>query len=133
MKLRLKEEPREWRKTTLMTAGGLAVVSSLLRWRKHLPNEIWLTVLGVLAVIAILACAAPRLFRGFYRFSITTGFYMARWMGCAALGLFFVLVIAPFGVISRMFGYDPLRLKRSGKETSYWQTAKANGPLDRMF
>jgi hypothetical protein len=133
MKLRLKEDPREWRKTTLMTAGGLAAVLSLLRWRKHLPLLAWLAILGVLALIAILACVAPRLFRGFYRFSITAGFYMARWMGYAALGLFFALIITPFGVISRLFGYDPLRLKRRGNEESYWQTAKGNGPLDRLF
>jgi len=133
MKLRLKEDPGEWRKTTLMTAGGLAVVLSLLRWRKHLPNTAWLAALGILAAVAILAGARPRLFRGFYRFSITAGYYMARWMGYAALGLFFAAIMTPFGLISRMFGYDPLRLKRTGKEETYWQTAKPNGPLDRMF
>jgi len=133
MKLRLKEDPKEWRKATLLALGGLAMMSSLLRWRKVLPNGAWLTVLAGLAVLAVTASASPRLFRGYYRFSHRLGFHLARWLGYIVLGVFFVLIITPVGLILRAFGQDPLRLKRSGKEDGYWQPAKPNGPLDRMF
>jgi|GEM_PF-5189859 len=39
----------------------------------------------------------------------------------ALLALFFFLVITPIGLIYRVLGMDPLRLKYDGKTKSYWQ------------
>ena len=64
MKLNFKEDPKEWRKSALLTALGLALVSSLLRWRKHLPVNVWLALLALLGFVAILAGLQPRWFRG---------------------------------------------------------------------
>jgi len=49
MKLIFKEDPKAWRKSTLLTAAGLAILSSLLRWRRHLAVNYWCAcrVLGV--------------------------------------------------------------------------------------
>ena len=45
MKLKLKEDPKEWRKAAWMSALGLAVFSSLLRWRHKIPRRWWVSVL----------------------------------------------------------------------------------------
>jgi hypothetical protein len=111
----------------------LAVFSSLLRWRRILPNPAWWLVLAFAAVIAVSACVAPRWFRGYYRFSHRLGFYLAQAIGLGVLAAFFVFVITPVGLLLRLFGQDTLRLKRSPNAGSYWTPAKPHSPLDRMF
>jgi hypothetical protein len=44
-----------------------------------------------------------------------------------------VALIAPFGILLRLIGKDPLRLKRSPHSTSYWRPARQGGSLDRSF
>ncbi len=133
MRLNYKEDPKEWRKSTLLTLLGLAIVSSLLRWRKHLPANAWYVVLTVLTVVAICAVLQPRWFRGWYRLSLWLGFHSSQFIGRCVLILFFIFIITPLGFILRLAGKDPLQLKRPGKVTSYWQLSKENSPLDRLF
>ena len=133
MKLRLKEEPREWRKTVLLTALGVALLSSLLRWRHVLSQRTWLLVLAAMALFALLAVLKPRWFRGFYRISVRVGFWLSQVVARIALTMLFFLVLAPLGILFRLFGKDALRLKPSRNTTTYWVEAKENSPLDRLF
>jgi hypothetical protein len=133
LKLRLKEDPREWRKTVLLTVLGLAVLSSLLRWRHVLQQRSWLFVLAALAVVALLAVVQPRWFRGFYRVSVRVGFWLSQVVARVVLAILFFLVLAPLGFLFRLLGKDALRLKPSREATTYWVKAKENSPLDRLF
>lgn len=53
------------------------------------------------------------------------------------LGLIFVLTIVPMGLLFRLLGKDPLRLKRKPGTTSYWIARQPPGPapdsLPRQF
>lgn len=133
MKLTFQEDPKEWRKSALLTALGLALVSSLLRWRGHLPPNIWGILLAVLAVTALCALLQPRWFRGWYRLSLRLGFYSSQFIGRCVLLLFFLFIITPVGLALRLAGKDPLQLKRPPDATTFWQPAKADSPLDRLF
>ena len=133
MKLNLKDEPKEWRKSALLAAFGLALISSLLRWRHHLANQIWLVILAILAVAAVAAMIQPRWFRGYHLFSMRLGFAISRLLGKVFLTLFFIFIITPLGLVLRMLGKDLLQLKRPVQAETYWQKAKDSGPLDRMF
>jgi hypothetical protein len=133
LKLRLKEDPREWRKTVLLTALGLALLSSLLRWRHVLSQRTWLVVMAALALLALLSVLQPRWFRGFYRISVRVGFWLSQIVARIVLAILFFLVLAPLGVFFRLFGKDTLRLKPSRHATTYWVKAKENSPLDRLF
>ena len=133
MKQRLKEDPREWRKTVWLTALGLAVLSSLLRWRHALAQQTWLIVLAALGLIALLAFLQPRWFRGFYRVSVRVGFWLSQVVARVVLAILFFLVLAPLGILFRLLGKDALRLKPSREATTYWVKAKENSPLDRLF
>ena len=133
MKLNFKEDPKEWRKSALLTALGLVVLSSLLRWRKHLPANVWLGLLAFLAAVAIAALLQPRWFRGWYRLSLRLGFYSSRFIGRCVLVLFFIFIITPFGFILRLMGKDPLQLKRPLGATTCWHQSKDSSPLDRPF
>ena len=133
MKIHYKEDPREWRKSTLLTALGLALISSVLRWRRHLPTEVWLGVLGLLGLVALGALVQPRWFRGWYRISLWLGFHSSQWLGRLILVLFFIFIITPLGWVLRLMGKDPLQLRRPQAATTYWQEAKPVNPLDRIF
>ena len=133
MKLIYKEDPKEWRKSALLTALGLALISSLLRWRKHLPANYWYALLVLLAIVAICALLQPRWFRGWYRLSLRLGFYSSQFIGRCVLMLFFIFIITPLGFILRLAGKDPLRLKRPSEVNTYWHQSKDCSPLDRLF
>jgi hypothetical protein len=133
MKLNLKDEPREWRKSALLAIFGLALICSLMRWRKHLPQNVWLEILAALTVIAIAAILKPRWFRGYHLFSMRLGFVVSKILGRIFLTLFFIFILTPIGWILRWAGKDSLQLKRPREAKTYWREAKDCGPLDRLF
>jgi len=133
MKLNFKEDPKEWRKSVLLTALGLAILSSVLRWRKHLSADVLCAVLALLAVAAICAVRQPRWFRGWYRLSLRLGFYSSQFIGRCVLAIFFVFILTPLGWVLRLMGKDPLQLKRPPNAATYWHPARDCNPLDRLF
>jgi len=132
MKVRLKEDPREWRKSTLLTLLGLAVLSSVLCWRRVVAVPTWRAALIGLATVAVVVCLRPRWFRGYYRVSTRVGFWLSQVLARVVLAVIFAILITPLGFLFRLSGKDSLRLNRPEGE-SYWQPAKKCGPLDRMF
>lgn len=133
MKLKLKEEPKEWRKAAWMSALGLALLSGALRWRGVLPVPAWGLVLCLLAALAVAAALRPRWFRGYYCFSAKLGFGLSQMAGRAALALLFFIVVTPLGLVLRMLGKDPLRLRRPSGADSYWSEVRQKSSLDRLF
>lgn len=133
MKIKYKEDPRVWRKSTLLTVLGLALVSSLLRWRRAFGSDVWLGALGVLSCVAAAACIRPGAFRSYYRFSTWAGFWSSQAVARVVLTLMFFLIFLPAGLMMRLIGKDPLHLKRAAGTTSYWVPARSSSPLDRLF
>lgn len=133
MRLKLKEDPREWRKVTLLTALGLALLSTLLRWRHVLASSSWAAVLGLLALWATAAAVRPRWFRGFYRISSRVGFVLAQGLGWVLLVLLFLFILTPAGLLLRLLGKDLLRLKQPNDASSYWNEAREPSALDKLF
>jgi hypothetical protein len=133
MKLKFKEDPKEWRKSALLTALGLAILSSLMHWRRHLPQNFWLAALAALAMASLCALLQPRWFRGWYRLSLRLGFYSSQFIGRCVLLLFFIFIITPLGWALRIAGKDFLQLKRSKNAASYWRASKECSPLERLF
>jgi multisubunit Na+/H+ antiporter MnhG subunit len=133
MKLIYKEDPKEWRKSALLAALGLAILSSLLRWRRHLPVNFWYALLALLGLVAICAVLQPRWFRGWYRLSLRLGFYSSQFIGRCVLMVFFIFIMTPLGWGLRLMGKDPLQLKRPPNAATCWHPAKDCNPLDRLF
>ncbi|MFZ0826683.1 MAG: SxtJ family membrane protein [Verrucomicrobiia bacterium] len=133
MKLNLKEDPKEWRKSALLTALGLAILSTVLRWRHVLSVNTWPAALAALAVVALAAWLQPGWFRGWYRFSMRLGFALSQWVGRVVLLVFFLLVMTPLGWVLRLAGKDPLQLKRPPDAGTYWHPARDCSPLERLF
>jgi hypothetical protein len=133
MKLNLKDEPREWRKSALLAALGLAVLSSVLRWRHVLTNTAWLAALAVSGLVAICALLQPRWFGGYHRISMRLGFAISQFIGRGVLAIFFIFIVTPLGWALRLMGKDPLQLKRPPHAATCWHPARDRSPLDRLF
>jgi len=132
MKLKLKEQPKEWQKfTALMVAA--AGVASLLLYRRHVISVLGLRVLGLALALVLVVCALrPRWFRGFYRRGMAASFYVGQALGGVWLTIFFLLVLTPVGLLLRLLGKDLLGIKRRST-TSYWHPSATANRFDRQF
>lgn len=133
MKLRFKEDPAEWRKSILLTILGLAVISTLLAWRRPMLRQDWPALVVTLGVVAVIAWWRPRWFRGWYRLSLRLGFYTSQFAGRCVLALFFIGILTPLAFVLRLAGKDPLQLRPRRDGQTCWQPARKAGSLDRLF
>ena len=133
MKLQLKEEPKEWRKAAWMSALGLAIFSSLLRWRRVLPAPAWELSLCAAAALIVAGASRPRWFGGYYRLSAMLGWAISQVAGRVVLAFIFFIIVTPLGLVLRMLGKDPLRLRPPAGAASYWSETRRKSSLDRLF
>jgi len=133
MRLHFKEDPREWRKVTLLGLIGPAAIISLLRYRGVVSVAGLIAALTLIALVALCAGVRPRWFRGYYRFTTRLGFHAIQGLGRVVLGAFFFVILTPFGWTMRLFGKDFLQLKSPRGQQTFWQTARRDGSLDSMY
>ncbi len=133
MKLKLKEEPREWLKFTAVMAVVVAIVTYLLH-RKGIISRELLLVMGAGLVVVLSVCSIwPHWFRGFYRGGMTVSFHFGQVIGKVLLTLLFLLMVTPLGLVLRLCGKDLLELKRKPAATTYWCPARKGTRFDRLF
>jgi hypothetical protein len=131
--MKLKEDPREWKKFTAVLAAVIALASYGLWRRKALPD--WGVDCG-LALAALLMTGAlirPRIFRMPYRLAMAGSHRIGQGTGRVLLTLFFLLLLTPLGWLLRLMGKDLLGLRRRKDAATYWVTSRPASPLDRMF
>ncbi|MDB6036872.1 MAG: hypothetical protein JWM99_713 [Verrucomicrobiales bacterium] len=131
MKLRLKENPREWYKFAALASifAGIAVL--LLRRRGIVAIPLWTVLLPAVLAFAV-GWVRPRWLRAIYRMAMTASHRFGGVMGILLLSLFFLLIVTPLGLLLRLSGKDLLNLKRTNA-TTYWRTAKNQRELERLF
>jgi Saxitoxin biosynthesis operon protein SxtJ len=61
------------------------------------------------------------------------GLLLHRVVSPLVLGIMFFLVITPMGLVMRMLGKDPLRLRRDPGAPTYWIERKPPGPPPETF
>jgi hypothetical protein len=83
---------------------------------------------GVAAVFALTAMVRPALLAGLNRQWMKLGVLLGKVVSPIALGLLFYGVITPLGVVLRLAGKDPLRLKFDRGADSYWIRREPPGP-----
>ena|SRR5579883_866557 len=133
MKLKLKDNPKEWRKNALLSALGVAILTTVLHWRRVLPTKPWFVILGVMVLVAVGAILQPKWFRGYYRVCARIGFCVSQFLGHILFSGFFFVVLTPLAIIFRLSGKDSLRLKKPDNASSYWSTPRENNSLERPF
>jgi hypothetical protein len=59
---------------------------------------------------------------------IKLGVLLGKVVSPVALGILFYCVLMPIGIVLRMAGKDPLRLRRDSSAASYWIARRPPGP-----
>jgi hypothetical protein len=133
MRLRLKENPREWQKFTVATVVLLTGVAALL-WKRQLISLAAFIAAFALLGVALLAClVCPRWFRPFYRAGMTVSLGIGHVLGLVLLTVLFLCVLTPLACIVRLLGRDLLKLKKPPRASTYWQPASPSEQFDREF
>lgn len=95
----------------------------------HSPR-LWSLVLA--AVIGFVAVVSPRVLAIPNKVWARFGFLMSRITEPIFLGLVYFLIITPFGLVIRTFGFDLLKLKRKSQSESYWLNREEKSEKENM-
>ncbi len=114
----------------------LAAAAALAAWAAR--HGLWLWPLaGASALLAVLAWLKPAVLEPLNRAWFRLSLLLSKVMTPIVMGLLFYGLITPFGLLMRLAGSDPLRLKRTGKESTWWRKRKADdeasGGMDKQF
>jgi hypothetical protein len=119
---------RHLRRFGLVMAGALLVLTALLLWRQR---PAWPFVAGGAGLLAVLALAAPGLLGSVERAWMKIAEWLSVIMTFVLLTLAFFLLVTPLGLLRRLGGRDPLRLKLDRDTKTYWVPVEADGPGSR--
>jgi hypothetical protein len=89
--------------------------------------------LGVAAVFGVIAFAAPGVLAPLNRVWLKFGLLLHRIVSPVVLGIMFFLVVTPIGLLMRMLGKDPLRLRFDRGASTYWIPREPPGPPPDSF
>ena len=118
-----------------LTVGGILLAIAVVRiglgwWSSGEAQLGWLewTLGGVGLVLLLLGLVAPATLAPLNRAWTKLGLLLFKIVNPIVLGLIFALTIIPIGLLLRLFGKDPLRLKFEPEAKSYWIERDPPGP-----
>ena len=106
----------------LIAVGPLLVGHAVNMW-----SFVAAALFGVVAVIM------PALLAPLNRLWTRFGLLLHRIVSPLVLGIMFFLVITPMGLVMRVLGKDPLRLRRDPDTPTYWIERTPPGPPPETF
>ena len=86
----------------------------------------WALALG--GAFLIVAFVAPRVLRPLNRLWMRFGLVLHKIVNPLVLGMMFFVVVTPVGLLMRVFGKDPLRLRFDAEAETYWIVRDPPGP-----
>ena len=86
----------------------------------------WAFVVG--AAFALTALVTPVVLEPLNRLWLKFGLVLHRVVSPIALGIMFFVVITPMGIVMRLLGKDPLRLRIEKNASTYWIERTPPGP-----
>jgi len=106
-------------------AAFFAIVALLPLWRGA-PVRLWALIAALVFLGA--AIVIPRALAPLNRLWLRFGELLNRITSPIALAILFYGVVMPTGIAMRLFGKDPLRLRRDAQARSYWIDRDPPGP-----
>lgn len=114
----------------LVFAGLFTVIAC---WPLLHGEQLRWWAVGIVAVLAALALGKPALLAGPNRLWTRFGILLGNLVGPVAAAVLFYGVFTPLGIIMRLAGKDPLRLKLDPDARTYWiQRAPPGPPPDSL-
>jgi hypothetical protein len=124
-------------KRTLRAFAGLWIIvfGTMAVWQTAVEERrIVGAALGFLTVVVgVLGLAAPERIRRLYVCWMIAAFPIGWTVSKAILGLLLYGVFTPIGALSRLFGRDPLALRKRADSHSYWLLKEHPSDLRRYF
>lgn len=102
-------------------------------WPLLSGNAIRLWALAVSAVFLALALLRPTLLHPLNRAWMRFGMLLHRVVSPVIMAVMFYLVFTPVGVVMRLLGKDPLRLRMEREAETYWISRTPPGPDPRTM
>ncbi len=127
---REKTTDKQGRNTSLLVAAVAALIAGFF-WYRERPSVAMVvaSIALILAVIGLFIPPAANLFhRGWMKFAFVLGYVNSRIL----LTLIYFFVFVPYGIISHIFGRDPLSLREGGKD-SYWRKREVTRQPKEQF
>jgi|SRR5690349_1370986 hypothetical protein len=101
-----------------------ALIAAIKLWRGHGGAAYWLAAAVVALALAFYWTAPLRpLNKAWFRLSLA----LYAVVNPVMMGLIFYSTIVPIGLLMRLFGKDPLRLRRDAAAPSYWIDRSEDG------
>ena len=101
------------------------LIAGFLWWKE---SDYFQILLIVSLIFAVVGQFFSRYFTPLNRLWRQFGHLLHRIISPIILGLMFFIVITPFGVIMRLFGYDPMHKNYDASASSYWIPRDPPGP-----
>ena len=125
-------DERHLKQFATFSLPGLGLLG-MVAW--HLTDSA--VVAGVFLAMGVLTCMlgviSPLRVRPIY-LALTAATYPIGWcVSAAILRLFFYAVLTPIGLISRLIGRDPLRLRRPESAQTCWKHADQTRSIESYF
>lgn len=118
-----------------LTVGGILLAIVLLRvglgwWSSEMVHLGWFewALGGIGATLFLFGLIAPAILAPLNRAWTGLGLLLFKIVNPIVLGLIFLMTIVPIGLILRLTGKDPLRLKFDPDARSYWIPRDPPGP-----
>lgn len=128
---RARLTPHEGRRFGFTVGTAFGVLAAIGLWRGHLVVPGALAAVGGCLVLA--ALAIPGRLGPVYRLWMRGAHAISRVTTPVFLGIVYLLVLTPAGILMRLLGRNPLRHRES--ETGYWIVREPGqtGDLERQF
>jgi hypothetical protein len=111
----------------LLLAGFFLILGALSYYRHGSSWPAWAAVALVFLVISLWM---PRILGPLQRCWLRLAGYLARFVNPVVLSILYAAIIVPIGGLMRLFGKDPLAMRRDAAAASYW-VARTGGGLRR--
>jgi hypothetical protein len=95
------------------------------------PIHLW--SLAVSVAFGVVALVAPAALAPLNRVWTKFGLLLHKVVSPVILGIMFYVVITPMGLVMRLLGKDPLRLRWEPKAATYWIERSPPGPPPETF
>jgi hypothetical protein len=109
----------------LVVAGFFVILAAYNWWHQ---GGWWPLHLSIAAAFMALALLRPNVLAPLNRIWTKLGLLMAMVVSPIVLGLLFFIVVTPVGLLMRLVGKDPLRLRHDSGANSYWIVRQPPGP-----
>lgn len=111
--------------------SALFMVRGLWPLLHHGPVRAWSLAAG--GLFLILALAWPTSLNRLNRLWMRFGLMLSRIANPIASAIVFFLAVLPTGLVMRLLGKDPLRLRLDPKATTYWISRVPPGPSPKTM